>query len=173
MIKVLCPNCFLQSFNGVKCATCGYEMKDGPSIEDLKLYYRLQKRYIVGRAIGAGGFAITYVAYDTVTDRKVCIKEYFPMGLAVRSANGISVQTTRQNRVEEFENGISHFIEEAHIISQMNNIAGVVSVTDCFEENGTAYYVMDYIEGENLAARLSRTGRPLRTDRPCFCRRAA
>ena len=100
-------------------------MKDGPSIEDLKLYYRLQKRYIVGRAIGAGGFAITYVAYDTVTDRKVCIKEYFPMGLAVRSANGISVQTTRQNRVEEFENGISHFIEEAHIISQMNNITYV------------------------------------------------
>jgi len=159
---VLCPNCFLQSFNGVKCAACGYEMKDGPSIEDLKLYYRLQKRYIVGRAIGAGGFAITYVAYDTVTDRKVCIKEYFPMGLAVRSANGISVQTTRQNRVEEFENGISHFIEEAHIISQMNNIAGVVSVTDCFEENGTAYYVMEYLDGVPLRQLVPEHGMELR-----------
>ena len=84
------------------------------------------------------------------------------MGLAVRSANGISVQTTRQNRVEEFENGISHFIEEAHIISQINNIAGVVSVTDCFEENGTAYYVMEYLDGVPLRQLVPEHGMELR-----------
>lgn len=147
---MLCPNCFSQSYNGVKCTSCGYEMQDGPSIEDLKLFYKLKNRYVVGRALGAGGFAITYAAYDVVKDERVCLKEYFPMGLAVRSANGISVQNSRQSRAEEFHTGIEHFLEEARIISEMKNIAGVVSINDSFEENGTAYYVMEYLDGVPL-----------------------
>ena len=145
-----CPDCFSQSFDGKKCASCGYEMTDDPSIEDLKLFHQLKNRYLIGRSLGAGGFAITYAAYDTVKNMKVCVKEYFPMGLAVRSADGVSVQCTRQNRVEEFQNGIRHFIQEANIISEMHNISGVVSVTDCFDENGTAYYVMEYLDGISL-----------------------
>ncbi len=147
---MLCPNCFTQSFNGVSCSSCGYEMKDGKCIEDLKLFYKLKKRYVIGRSLGAGGFGITYVAYDLFTDNRVCVKEYFPMGLVVRNSDGITVQNTRTNRLDEFNHGIRRFMEEANIIREMNNISGVVNVTDCFEENGTAYYVMEYLEGVSL-----------------------
>ncbi len=147
---MLCPNCFTHAFDGVNCSACGYEMKDGTCIEDLKLFYRLKKRYVIGRSLGAGGFGITYVAYDLVTDSRVCVKEYFPMGLVVRAQDGVSIQYTRQNRIQEFDHGIQRFIEEANIIGEMNNISGVVKVTDCFEENGTAYYVMEYLEGVTL-----------------------
>lgn len=144
---MLCPNCFTHSFNGVSCSSCGYEMKDGKCIEDLKMFYKLRKRYVIGRSLGAGGFGITYVAYDLLTDNRVCIKEYFPMGLVIRNPDGITVQNTRQNRIDEFNHGIRRFMEEANIIKEMNNISGVVNVTDCFEENGTAYYVMEYLDG--------------------------
>lgn len=159
---MLCPNCFSQSFNGVKCTSCDYEMQEGSCIEDLKLFYKLKNRYVVGRSLGAGGFAITYAAYDLVKDERVCLKEYFPMGLVVRSANGASVQNTRPNRVEEFRNGIAHFMEEARIISEMSNIAGVVSVTDSFEENGTAYYVMEYLDGVSLKRLVPENGMDFR-----------
>ncbi len=147
---MLCPNCFAHSFDGTECTSCGYIMKGEKSIEDLKLYYRLKNRYVIGRSLGAGGFGITYVAFDTVKDVRVCVKEYFPMGLVVRDVNGVSIQYTRQNRIDEFNHGIERFMEEAHIISEMSNISGVVNVTDCFEENGTAYYVMEYLDGVSL-----------------------
>ena len=100
---MLCPNCFSQSFNGKTCSSCQYEKKEENCIEDLKLFCSLKNRYIVGRSLGAGGFGITYVAYDRLRDQKVCIKEYFPMGLVVRGQDGISLQYTRQNRIQEFQ----------------------------------------------------------------------
>ena len=159
---MLCPNCFSQSFDGVNCAACGYEMKDSKSIEDLKLFHKLKSRYVVGRSLGAGGFGITYVAFDVVKDMRVCVKEYFPMGMVVRSRDGVCVQHTRQNRIEEFQKGIERFIEEASILSEMKNIAGIVNVTDCFEENGTAYYVMEYLDGVPLKRLVPEHGMDLR-----------
>ncbi len=144
---MLCPNCFSHSFEGNVCPECGYEMKESKSIEDLKLFCRLNNRYMIGRSLGAGGFGITYMAYDTLNDIRVCVKEYFPMGLVVRDRDGVSIQYSRQNRIQEFEHGIDRFIEEANIISEMKYISGVVKVTDCFKENGTAYYVMEYLDG--------------------------
>ncbi len=159
---MLCPNCFSQSFNGKTCSSCQYEKKEENCIEDLKLFCSLKNRYIVGRSLGAGGFGITYVAYDRLRDQKVCIKEYFPMGLVVRGQDGISLQYTRQNRIQEFQHGIGRFIEEAGIISEMNNISGVVKVTDCFEANGTAYYVMEYLDGVPLKKLVPEKGLDLK-----------
>ncbi len=147
---MICPNCFSQSFDGVRCLDCSYEMKDEKCIEDMKLFHVLKNRYVIGRSLGAGGYGITYAAFDRVGGSKVCIKEYFPSGLAVRMPDGVSVQSTRQNRTEEFAGGIERFVEEAQIISELNSISGVVRVTDSFRENGTAYYVMEFLDGVTL-----------------------
>ena len=72
------------------------------------------------------------------------------MGLVVRSNDGVTIQYTRQNRMEEFQHGIERFVGEARVISEMSNISGVVNIIDCFEENGTAYYVMEYLDGLSL-----------------------
>ena len=158
-----CPNCFSHTAEGKKCAVCGYEIKEAECIEDLKLFHKLKNRYVIGRSLGAGGFGITYMAYDTVDDKRVCVKEYFPMGLVVRDRDGVSIQYTRQNRIQEFEHGIQRFIDEANIISEMKNISGVVKVTDCFKENGTAYYVMEYLDGVSLKRLVPQHGMELKT----------
>ena len=103
---MLCPNCFSHSFDGKTCTACHYEMKEEKCIEDLKLFCLLKGRYMIGRSLGAGGYGITYVAYDKLKDQRVCVKEYFPMGLVIRGQDGMSIQYTRQNRIEEFRHGI-------------------------------------------------------------------
>ncbi len=159
---MLCPNCFTYNFDGQVCSNCGFLM-EGDNLEDMKIFYKLKNRYLIGRSLGAGGFGITYIAYDTKNDCRVCVKEYFPMGLVVRSNDGVTIHYTRQNRIEEFRHGIERFMEEAKIIGELNNISGVVKIVDCFEENGTAYYVMEYLDGLSLKRIVPPGGMPLET----------
>ncbi len=147
---MLCPNCFSGQFNGERCMRCGYLMPEDENGTDMRLFFRLKNRYIVGRSIGAGGFGITYSAYDLQNDCRVAIKEYFPSGIVSRNSDGISIYYTRQNRIPEFKHGLARFKDEAEVIRKLNHISTVVNIIDTFEENGTAYYVMEYIDGISL-----------------------
>ncbi len=147
---MICPDCFKNAMDNKKCSECGYELDFSDSSSNLKMFSLLRERYLIGRAIGAGGFGITYSAYDTVNDIRVCVKEYFPLGMAVRASDGIQVYCTRSNIENEYRHGISNFMSEAEIISDLNNISGIVNISDHFEENGTAYYVMEHLDGVSL-----------------------
>ena len=159
---MICPNCFAQTFDGKKCTSCRYIVKGERSVEDLRQFFLLKNRYVIGHSIGAGGFGITYAALDKLKNIRVCVKEYFPASLAVRDQDGVVVRSARQSYEEDFKGGIRRFIEEARVIEEMEHIPGVVRVTDCFEENGTAYYVMEFLDGATLKSLVPEHGMELR-----------
>ena len=108
--------------------------------------------------IGQGAFGITYRAHDIERDRLVAIKEYLPTGLALR--DGRTTVIPRSTDVaEQFAWGRSRFLEEADTLKKLDGTPSVVGVHDFFEANGTAYMVMELIEGETLARRLVREER--------------
>ena len=103
-------------------------------------------RYKLLKVLGKGGFGITYLGLHTGLDKKVAIKEYFPKDSFRRQSDGtqVSYSNTGENR-----KNIERFLKEARTMAELKH-KGVVSVSDVFEENATAYYVMDYIEGQSL-----------------------
>ena len=115
-------------------------------------------KYKIERVLGQGGFGITYMARNTVFDVNVAIKEFFMKDENVR--NGCSVTMPNTTKSELFQGQKEKFKKEAKRMFAIKN-EHIVAVHDLFEENGTAYYVMDYVNGENLAERLKRTGKPM------------
>lgn len=110
----------------------------------------LKGRYIIKKTIGSGGFGITYKAYDNYNQKNCAIKELFPRGVVTRLANGINVSSMSPDKQRVFEHGKERFLEEAEILQQLGNVKAVVNVYDFFQENGTCYFVMEYLEGINL-----------------------
>lgn len=106
-------------------------------------------RYCIDSLIGAGGFGITYKAFDR-SDNTVCaIKEYVPLGVCNRLPDERLVPINA-DKADIYEHGKHRFIEEAQCLMSLRDIPNIVRVRDCFEERGTAYYVMDYLKGCDL-----------------------
>ncbi len=113
--------------------------------------------YEIVRVLGAGGFGITYLAFDHQLDGPVALKEYFPADLAAR-VDGARVAVTAPTNRETFSWGLERFLEEARAIHRFRH-PNVVQAHRYLEANGTAYIVMEYVEGESLKSILDRRGR--------------
>ena len=125
----------------------------------------LKEKYMIGRALGEGGFGITYIGRDLTLDMRIAIKEFYPSGYAQRNhqyAN--SVMLTKNNCDLEFEKDMQRFLNEARILAKFSSEPGVVSVRDFFRENGTAYIVMEYLDGITLRTYLKDYGTILADD---------
>lgn len=113
-------------------------------------------KYRIIHYINGGGFGYTYEAEHVMLHKRVAIKEFFYKKETLRNAdNSISIPSKNMER-----NLIpikKKFIEEAIFLSQANH-PNIISVTDVFEENETAYYVMDYIDGKSLSQILKEQG---------------
>lgn len=109
--------------------------------------------YEIRGILGVGGFGITYKAYDRDLDREVAIKEYLPTGLAVRAGDGTTVTPKSEGDTRDFRYGLKRFLDEARTLARFRE-PNVVRVIAYLESYGTAYFVMDYEEGESLAERL-------------------
>jgi serine/threonine protein kinase len=103
--------------------------------------------------LGVGGFGITYRAYDRTLERVVAIKEYLPAGLAVRVGDGTTVVPRSQGDTQDYHYGLKRFLDEARTLARFHE-RSIVRVITYMEAHGTAYFVMDYEEGECLDARL-------------------
>ena len=114
---------------------------------------------MVGRILGQGGFGITYIGWDIALEKKVAIKEYYPSGQVGRTpgTNTLSWYTSESAALAR-QTGLEMFLKEARKMSKVDDIPGIVRVRDLFQENQTAYIVMDFVEGETLKARLQKTG---------------
>ena len=123
----------------------------------------LAGQYLIENVLGQGGFGITYLAMDHKNRRKVAIKEFFPEGLATRMGK-TTVRPFTGERGDNFEYGRECFLQEAETMAQFNGCKGIVCVHTYFEEYGTAYYVMDYIEGVSLDAYMKSHGGRLAVD---------
>ncbi len=117
-------------------------------------------KYRIERVLGQGGFGNTYVGYNTEFEETVAIKEFFMKGVTERDDTTSVVSVSNADNVQQFEEQREKFKKEATRIRKLNN-PHIVGVHDLFEENGTAYYVMDYVDGESLAQRLKRTGKAM------------
>ncbi len=126
----------------------------------------LNGRYLVGRTLGQGGFGITYIGSDLLIERRVAIKEYYPEGCVTRQATLSSQQVHPIPGApgEFFVKGREKFISEAKVLAKFNQIPNIVNVRDYFPANGTAYIVMEYVEGETLKQRMKREGGRLSAD---------
>lgn len=113
-------------------------------------------KYRIIRVLGQGGFGITYLAENSLLDRKVAIKEFFPKDFCGRD-NTSHLTLGTQNNAETVARLKDRFLKEAKNIAKLDH-PGIIKIHDIFEENNTAYYVMDYIEGENLNEMVKRQG---------------
>jgi peptidoglycan hydrolase-like protein with peptidoglycan-binding domain len=118
---------------------------------------RMIGRYEVVSVLGQGGFGITYRAHDSQLGREVAIKEYLPLALAVRQ-DGTTVLPRSTGAMEDFTWGRERFVAEGRILASLQHAPGIVRVFDFLEANGTAYIVMQLLQGETLEHRLKRTG---------------
>lgn len=157
----LCMGCMeLQENTSVPCPKCGFSLKDYQQPENgMPPYEILNGKYLVGKVIGIGGFGITYIGWDFYQSKKVCIKEYFPKGVAKReqtttysteySTYSMDVFTVNTKKAA-YLGGLKGYIKEAETLSKFYGMPGIVSVRDFFYGNKTAYIVMEYIDGINF-----------------------
>ncbi|MCD8362853.1 MAG: FHA domain-containing serine/threonine-protein kinase [Lachnospiraceae bacterium] len=150
MAPRICPACFQSMLSGGVCPSCGYgAVKEPEQPLALPHYSFLHRIYQTGRVLGVGGFGITYVARNVDTGMLCCIKEYVPEEMAVgRDAYG-NLQI-RESGAQEFARGKERFLEEARILRQFQGNVTVVNIWDFFEQNGTAYFTMEYLDGCNM-----------------------
>ena len=114
-------------------------------------------KYRIIKKLGQGGFGITYLAENTLLDGKVAIKEFFFKEYCERDDSTSYVTVPTSSNRETVLRFKQKFIKEARTIFKLNH-PNIVRILDVFEENGTAYYVMDYIEGESLGDMVKRRG---------------
>ena len=113
----------------------------------------------IERVLGEGGFGIVYLALDTQLGRQVAIKEYMPASLASRNRD-LSVTVTSPRHRETFDLGLRSFVKEAITLARFDHPA-LLKVFRFWEERGTAYMVMPYLEGQTLKQALrARTEAP-------------
>ena len=159
-LQHLCPNCFNDKSEATVCPQCGFDENKRDAIA---LPYRtlLSGRYLSGRVLGSGGFGITYVAWDTRLDIRVAIKEYLPRDFAERDGASLVVRPRAGGENEQdFKHWLDSFLKEAKSVACFKH-PNIVRVSDLFDETGTAYLVMDYLEGASLDEYLLRQRTPL------------
>ena len=145
-----CENCFEET-EGAVCKACGFDPSDSaPDPSMLAPGNVLLNRYVIGRVIGKGGFGITYLAFDALVGKKIAVKEYFPNGVAQRTAASTEVAVTSADSAEAFKLGAEKFYNEARLVAKFNGNPNIVGVYDCFYENGTVYIAMEYLRGQTL-----------------------
>lgn len=120
----------------------------------------LHGTYKIESYLASGGFGNTYLAKNIEFDETYAIKEFFVKGVCQRDGNSTTISVSNAENTNSFEQQREKFKKEARRLRSLSN-PHIVKVYDLFEENGTAYYVMDYVDGENLSARLKRTNASL------------
>ncbi len=147
-----CMGCMAEIADSERiCRYCGYQ-KD----TDVKeAYYLLPKtvlkeKYLIGRVLGYGGFGVTYIGWDQILHRKVAVKEYLPSDFATRSYGSRRVTVFSGEAAEQFQAGLESFLFEARRLARFNAVAETVDIYDCFEENGSGYIVMEYLDGATV-----------------------
>ena len=116
----------------------------------------LARQYKILQHIGAGGFGKTYLVEDQLGEKKV-VKEFFISSMCTRDVTTQSVTVSVAENKQSFQEQLAKFKEEARRIYSLSH-PNIVKVSALFDENDTAYYVMNYVEGESLAQK-SRKGK--------------
>lgn len=147
----ICLNCFQDKGDFNVCYHCGWVSGTAPE----QAYHihpgqSLRDRYIIGTVVGFGGFGITYKVWDSRLNTLVAVKEFFPSGLVSRIPGQKQIVIFSGEKQQQYRHQIERFIEEARNMAKFADNPNIVTVYDYFEENNTAYIVMEYLDGVTL-----------------------
>lgn len=117
-------------------------------------------KYRVEKQLASGGFGNTYEVTNVHFDERYAMKEFFMKGINEREGDTMSVSVSNRDNSGQFNSQLEKFKKEARRLRKLHN-QHIVQVHDLFEENNTAYYVMDYVDGESLSKRMKRSGKPM------------
>lgn len=139
--------------------TVSYLSVDPQNIHILPAGIVLKQRYQIQNLLGQGGFGITYLGWDHLLQTPVAIKEFFPQSIVNRDCTrSLEVRCNTQNMVPGFHSSKQRFLREAQALEKFRDIPAIVGISDYFEENNTAYIVMEYVSGMNLKEYVDRKG---------------
>lgn len=158
-INELCVGCMTEKGAATLCPVCGWQEGAVPeSPAQLPPRTILNDKYMLGVALGHGGFGITYLAWDITLERKIAIKEYFPHNIAARSTGRATISLYSDKAQTDFEFGLQRFMAEGKALAKFHDHPGIISVLDSFKANGTGYIVMEYVNGVTFKGYLAREG---------------
>ncbi len=155
----ICYNCFSVKGEYEVCPYCGHVHVD--SGEDgfvLKCGSKIWGRYIVGTVLGMGGFGITYRVWDMRLSSMVAVKEFFPQSLVSRIPGEMKVRVFSGDKQEVYKSHLAKFMDEARNLAKFTGEQHIVNVLDFFEDNGTAYIIMEFLDGITLKEHLANAG---------------
>ena len=156
-----CPHCMSPS-SGAYCPRCGKPTSWTPGEGQLPAGTVLDggslHRYSTGAALGQGGFGITYIGMEIESGERVAIKECFPVQCAVRAVDGVRVEA-KPGTEGTFQGALTSFLEEARLLARQTELKSVVQVREFFRTNGTAYLIMEFLDGQTLHQRMQAVGK--------------
>ena len=158
MAARLCPFC-MRMAEGDTCTHCGKNVNYAGSPAHLPAGYVVSGRhpYVLGAALGQGGFGITYIALDMITNERVAIKEYYPSYCSTRTNN--DTVTAYSSQEEVYQKGKERFLDEARTLKSLSDLKNIVNVLDFFEANNSAYLVMEFLDGSSLKEYVAENGK--------------
>lgn len=163
----LCMGCMNDNGGEKVCPICGYDSSEKNGGDCLPSRFLINDRFLVGRVISQNGEGITYIGWDNAEDSIVSIREYFPVGSAVRNPDKtVSIVTTNKYT---FNEGLMEFLEINRTI-KANPLPSVFPVISVFEENGTVYAVSQTVTSITLREFLTKNGGMLKWEqaKPLF-----
>ncbi|MEZ5351878.1 MAG: serine/threonine-protein kinase [Bryobacteraceae bacterium] len=154
----LCFGCMQPTGDVAVCPKCGWQ-RGAPAESPLYLNpgFVLREQYLVGRSLGHGGFGITYLGWDLNLARRIAIKEYFPSGVGIRVTGNPEVFAYAPAMRADYDWGLERYLEEARVVAQFENHPNIVAVKNYFPANGTAYMVLEHLDGITFEEFLARS----------------
>ena len=158
-----CVGCMKPLTAEGRCAYCGLQQdKYRPIPRCLRPGMCLRDRYVLGRVLGEGSFGISYIAWDCLLDTVVAIKEYFPASLVSRHISeedeDTNVYIYEKRESQKYQESLKKYLGEAKSLSAYYDLDGIVSVSDFFYANNTAYIVMGYVDGISVKEYVEKNG---------------
>lgn len=149
-----------KNLNAEQRESCGNDMKAAESgnLAVLPKDTILAGKYVIKNVMGRDGIGITYLAEDGQTGIKIVVKEFFPKAMTVRCVTSLEIKTKTDEQPEKFRVCMESFLEDAEKIARIQENQHIVGVRQCFRENGTAYFVMDYVQGVDLNTYIEQNG---------------
>ena len=151
---IRCLSCFNEFDGEGPCPFCGKDEVKQVEPMDLMPGTVLAGRYLISESVGTGGFGIIYRAFDLKFETIIAVKEYYPRRIVTRAAGTKDIIVSTKGR-EEYAYRKKRFLAEARNMAKLGDHKNIPNVFEYFEENNTAYIVMEFLEGMSLSEMLN------------------